>query len=76
MVDGRNVDKIEKSQYLRNHLTDRREICYGDALQRSLPVIGKIILLRFVVSNLTWVIGLWSALKNKIVHCTLCTVDH
>jgi len=54
MVDGRNGDKIEKSQYLCNHLTDRREICYGDALQLSLPVIGKIILLRFVVSNLTW----------------------
>jgi len=37
MVDGRNVGKMEKSQYLRSGLTDRREICHDDAFQRSLP---------------------------------------
>ena len=37
MVDGRNVEKIKESQYLRNGLTDRREICHDDAMQLSLP---------------------------------------
>jgi len=35
MADSRHLEKIEKSPYLGNRLTDRHEIWHGNAVQPS-----------------------------------------
>ena len=38
MADGRHLGKIERSPYIRNSLTNRHEIWYGDAVPPSWPL--------------------------------------